>query len=268
MKRIATLIYGISCYAVFIATFLYAIGFVGNLIVPKSIDSVPTVSLGTALFINTLLLAVFVAQHSLMARPSFKRAWMEVVPEAAERSTYVLFSSLALILTFALWQPMGTVIWDIDNSLARLALHTAFAFGWLLLFANTFSTSHFDLFGLRQTWCYARGVDYTAPVVKKPIFARFVLHRSYAGWIIAFWSTATMTIAHLLFAVVTTLYILIVIQLEEHYPESGIANSMALSACSTNKRCRSISRFISSSDSAKPGSCRVSAHTGSPVISK
>jgi protein-S-isoprenylcysteine O-methyltransferase Ste14 len=219
MKRIATLIYGISCYAVFIATFLYAIGFVGNLIVPKSIDSVPTVSLGTALFINTLLLAVFAAQHSLMARPFFKRVWIEVVPEAAERSTYVLFSSLALILTFSLWQPIGAVIWDIDNSWARTVLNVAFGAGWALLFASSFAINHFDRFGLRQTWCYARGVDYEPPVSKQAILHRVVRHPSYVGWAIVFWSTPTMTIAHLFFAVVTTLYILIAIQLEEHDSE-------------------------------------------------
>ena len=216
MKRFITLTYGIFCYALFFATFLYAIGFIGNLIVPKSIDSVPTVSLGAALFINTLLLTVFALQHSIMARPFFKRAWTRIVPVAAERSTYVLFSSLALILLFALWQPMGGVIWDIDNAMARNALHVAYGFGWALVLASTFAIDHFDLFGLRQTWRFARGVRYEPPVFKQPILYRIVRHPLYVGWIVVFWSTPTMTVAHLFFAVVTTLYILIAIQLEEH----------------------------------------------------
>ena len=216
MKRFFTLMYGIFCYALFFATFLYAIGFIGNLIVPKSIDSVPTVSLGTALFINTLLLMVFALQHSIMARPFFKRAWTRIVPIASERSTYVLFSSLALILLFALWQPMGGVIWDVDNSMARNALHIVYGFGWALVLASTFAIDHFDLFGLRQTWRYARGIDYEPPVFKQPILYRIVRHPLYVGWIVVFWATPTMTIAHLFFAVVTTLYILIAIQLEEH----------------------------------------------------
>jgi protein-S-isoprenylcysteine O-methyltransferase Ste14 len=151
MKRFAMLTYGVICYAVFFATFLYAIGFIGNLIVPKSIDSVPTASLGMALLVNTLLLVVFAVQHSVMARPWFKRAWTRIVPEAAERSTYVLFSSLALILLFALWQPMGGIVWAAQSEAARIALFTAYGFGWALVLASTFAIDHFDLFGLRQT---------------------------------------------------------------------------------------------------------------------
>ena len=216
MKRFATLVYGVTCYAVFFATFLYAIGFIGNLIVPKSIDSVPTVSLGTALFINTLLLVVFAVQHSLMARPFFKRAWKQIVPEACERSTYVLFSSLALILLFALWQPMGGIVWDLSNSALRNAMYVAYGFGWVLVLASTFSIDHFDLFGLRQTWRYARGMEYQPPVFKQPILYRIVRHPLYVGWFFVFWSTPTMTIAHLFFAIATTVYTLIAIQLEEH----------------------------------------------------
>jgi protein-S-isoprenylcysteine O-methyltransferase Ste14 len=215
MKRLATLSYGIVCYAIFFATFLYAIGFIGNLIVPKSIDSVPAVSLGTALFINTLLLTVFALQHSIMARPFFKRAWTKVIPAEAERSTYVLFSSLALILLFVLWEPMGGVVWNIQDSSARMALHIAYSFGWALVLASTFAIDHFDLFGLRQTWRFARGVKYEPPVFKQPILYRIVRHPLYVGWTFVFWATPTMTIAHLFFAVVTTLYILIAIQLEE-----------------------------------------------------
>lgn len=215
MKRIAVLTYGVICYALFFATFLYAIGFIGNLIVPKSIDSVPSVSLSTALFINTLLLAVFAVQHSLMARPFFKRAWTKIVPEPTERSTYVLFSSLALILLFALWEPMGGVIWDVQSTSAEVALYAGYAFGWLLVLVSTFAIDHFDLFGLRQTWRYARGVEYQPPVFKQPVLYRIVRHPLYVGWIVVMWSTPTMTVAHLFFALVSTIYMLIAIQLEE-----------------------------------------------------
>jgi len=216
MKRFATLTYGIFSYAVFFATFLYAIGFIGNLIVPKSIDSVPTSSLGTALFINTLLLLVFAVQHSVMARPWFKRAWTRIVPVEAERSTYVLFSSLALILLFVLWQPMGGIIWNAHSEAARIALHVAYGFGWALVLASTFAIDHFDLFGLRQTWRAARGVAYEPPVFVQPILYRIVRHPLYVGWIFVMWATPTMTIAHLFFAAITTLYILVAIQFEEH----------------------------------------------------
>ena len=216
MKRAAILIYGIACYAVFFATFLYAIGFIGNLIVPKSIDSVPIVGMGTALFINALLLAVFAVQHSLMARPFFKRAWTRIIPVAAERSTYVLFSSLALILLFALWQPMGGLIWDFQTAMARNGMYIAYGFGWALVLVSTFAIDHFDLFGLRQTWRYARGVEYEPPVFKQPILYRIVRHPLYVGWLFVMWATPTMTIAHMFFAVVSTLYILVAIQLEEH----------------------------------------------------
>lgn len=215
MKRIAVILYGLVCYALFLATFLYAIGFIGNLIVPKSIDSVPTVSFGTALFVNTLLLAVFAIQHSVMARPFFKRAWTRIVPEPIERSTYVLFSSLALILLFALWQPMGGIIWDAQGQFAESLIHAAYAFGWLLVLASTFSIDHFDLFGLRQTWCFAFGIAYRPPDFRQPVLYRIVRHPLYVGWIIVMWSTPTMTVAHLFFALVTTIYILVGIQLEE-----------------------------------------------------
>ncbi|MEO0996628.1 MAG: isoprenylcysteine carboxylmethyltransferase family protein, partial [Pseudomonadota bacterium] len=142
-KRAAMLSYGVICYAVFFATFLYAIGFIGNLIVPKSIDSIPTLPVGMALFINTLLLTVFALQHSVMARPFFKRAWTKIVPVAAERSTYVLFSSLALILLFALWQPIGGVVWSLTSTPAQIAMYTAYGLGWALVLASTFAIDHF-----------------------------------------------------------------------------------------------------------------------------
>ncbi len=216
MKRLSVLIYGLLCYAVFLATFVYAIGFIGNLIVPKSIDSVPEAPLGTALFINVLLLAVFAVQHSLMARPFFKRWWTRIVPPAAERSTYVLFSSLALILVFALWEPMGGVIWSIASPSGRAAAFGAYAFGWLLVLFSTCAINHFDLFGLRQTWHYFRGREAGPLAFVQPWIYRVVRHPLYVGWFFVMWATPTMTVAHLVFAVACSVYMLIGIQLEEN----------------------------------------------------
>lgn len=215
MKRLSMFIYGLFCYATFFGTFLYSIGFIGNLIVPKSIDSVPHVPMGTALFINLLLLGVFAVQHSLMARPFFKRWWTRIVPPAAERSTYVLFSSLALILLYGLWEPMGGVIWNIRQPVLKWLLYGGYAFGWGLVLFSTYAINHFDLFGLRQTWLYARGRGYEPLVFVQPWIYRVVRHPLYVGWIFVMWATPTMTIAHLVFALATTAYILIGIQLEE-----------------------------------------------------
>ena len=216
MKRLIVLFYGVFSYAVFFATFLYAIGFIGNLIVPKSIDSVPEAPLGTALFINLLLLGVFAVQHSLMARPFFKRWWTQFVPPAAERSTYVLFSSLALILLFALWEPMGGMIWSVESTAGLWVAYGAYAFGWLLLLYSTFAINHFDLFGLRQTWAYARGREPEPLSFVQPWLYRIVRHPLYIGWLFIMWATPTMTIAHLVFALGSTIYILVAIQFEEH----------------------------------------------------
>jgi len=215
MKRLLMLLYGVACYAIFFATFLYAIGFVGGIVVPKSIDSAPLSGLGTAVAVDLLLLAVFALQHSVMARPGFKRLWTRVVPEAAERSTYVLLSSLALILLFWQWQPMGLVVWHVDNELGRELLYAGFLFGWGLVLVSTFLINHFDLFGLRQVWLYFRGRPYTALPFKTPGPYRLVRHPLYVGWFFAFWCAPTMTAAHLVFALMTTAYILIAIQLEE-----------------------------------------------------
>ncbi len=216
MKRLSVFIYGVFCYAVFFATFLYAIGFIGNLIVPKSIDSVPQAPLGTALFVNLMLLGVFAVQHSLMARPFFKAWWTQIVPPAAERSTYVLFSSLALILLFALWEPMGGVIWSVESSVGQWMAYGAYAFGWCLVLFSTCAINHFDLFGLRQTWAYACGREAGPLEFKQPWIYRIVRHPLYVGWFFVMWATPTMTVAHLVFALATSIYILIGIQLEEH----------------------------------------------------
>jgi methanethiol S-methyltransferase len=215
MSRLVVFAYGVVAYGVFFVTYLYAAGFVGNLIVPKSLDSAPTAPLGTALLINLALLGLFAVQHSVMARPWFKRALLRVLPQAAERSTYVLASSLALILLFWQWSPLGGVIWEIDNPTGRAVMYGAFGFGFLLVLYTTFLINHFDLFGLRQVWLYLIGRDYTSLNFVTPGPYRLIRHPLYLGWFFAFWATPTMTATHLLFAVMTTGYILVAIQLEE-----------------------------------------------------
>jgi protein-S-isoprenylcysteine O-methyltransferase Ste14 len=214
MGRIIAFVYGVVSYAIFFATFLYAVGFVGNL-VPQGMDAPPVSPLGTSLLINLGLLGLFAVQHSVMARPAFKRLWTRVVPEPVERSTYVLASSLALILLFWQWRPLGGVVWDIQNPVGRALMHAGFAFGWGLVLLTTFLINHFDLFGLRQVWLHLRGRPYQPLPFKTPALYRVVRHPLYVGWFFAFWSTPTMTATHLLFAVMTTAYILIAIQLEE-----------------------------------------------------
>ncbi|WP_146907161.1 methanethiol S-methyltransferase [Arenimonas daejeonensis] len=216
MQRFLILLYGVVSYAIFFATFCYAAGFVGNLFVPRSMDSAAIVPLGQALLVNLGLLAAFAVQHSVMARPAFKRWWTQFVPEAAERSTYVLFSSLALIALFWFWQPMGGVVWDIDEPFARGVMHGLFAFGWLLVLVSTFLINHFDLFGLRQVWLNFRGIPYKPLKFGTPGPYRLVRHPLYLGWLFAFWATPTMTVAHLMvFALMTTAYIFVAIQFEE-----------------------------------------------------
>jgi protein-S-isoprenylcysteine O-methyltransferase Ste14 len=215
MSRLVVFAYGVAAYGVFFVTYLYAAGFVGNLIVPKSLDSAPTAPFGTALLINLGLLGLFAVQHSVMARPWFKRALLRVLPQAAERSTYVLASSLALILLFWQWSPLGGVIWEIENPTGRAVMYGAFGFGFLLVLYTTFLINHFDLFGLRQVWLYLIGRDYTSLTFVTPGPYRLIRHPLYLGWFFAFWATPTMTATHLLFAVMTTGYILVAIQLEE-----------------------------------------------------
>ncbi|HJY39764.1 MAG TPA: hypothetical protein VJ303_00965 [Steroidobacteraceae bacterium] len=214
-KRLSIFVYGVLSYAVFFATYLYAIGFVGNLWVPKSMDSVREVPFTTALLIDLGLLGLFAIQHSVMARPAFKRWWTGIVPAAAERSTYVLFSSLALIAMFIYWQPLGGVVWNVTAPTAKAVLYAAFAFGWGLVLVSTFLINHFDLFGLRQVWLELLGKPYTQLQFGTPLFYRYVRHPLYLGWFFAFWATPTMTVTHLVFAIATSAYILIAIQLEE-----------------------------------------------------
>ena len=215
MKRLLIFVYGVVCYIVFFATFLYAIGFIGNFAVPKSMDSARDAPLMAALLTNLGLLALFALQHSVMARPAFKRWWTRIVPESAERSTYTLLSSLALIVLFAFWQPMGGVVYQVTSPIGQTALYAAFAFGWGLLLYSTFLINHFDLFGLRQVWLQLLNRPYTPISFRTPTLYRYVRHPLYVGWLFIFWATPSMTLAHLLFAIGTSAYILIAIQLEE-----------------------------------------------------
>ena len=215
-KRILYFAYGVSCYAVFFATFLYALAFVGNCPKIPSLDGPRTGSLGLGIAVDAALLGLFALQHSLMARPWFKQKWTRVVPPVLERSTYVLFSSLALILLFWQWRPLGGVVWSVEDPLARGVIWALFGFGWGLVLVATFLINHFDLFGLRQVWLFLRGVPYTRLRFGTPGPYRMVRHPLYVGWLFAFWMAPTMTLAHLLFAIATTGYILIAIRLEEH----------------------------------------------------
>jgi len=214
-KRILVFAYGAFCYALFLATFVYAIGFVGGFGVPTSLDGVARDPLGKALLIDLSLLTLFALQHSVMARRWFKEWLIRSVPQPLERSTYVLFSSLALILLFWQWRPLGGVVWQVSDPAGVLTLRALFVFGWGLVLAATFLINHFDLFGLRQVWLVLRGRAYTRLPFGTPGPYKLVRHPLYVGWLFAFWMTPTMTSAHLLFAVATTGYILIAIQLEE-----------------------------------------------------
>jgi methanethiol S-methyltransferase len=215
VSRITAFLYGVACYLVFFATFLYAIGFLGNFGVPKSIDSGPQSPFTQALAINSALLGLFALQHSIMARQWFKAAWTRIVPKPVERSTYVLFSSAALFLLFWKWQPMGGVIWNVGSPSGRVALNVLYAVGWLTVLATTFLINHFDLFGLRQVWLHLRGRAYTSLGFRTPGPYRYVRHPLYVGWLLMFWATSVMTSAHLVFAITTTAYILVAIQFEE-----------------------------------------------------
>ena len=215
MKRPLILLYGIACYAVFLAVVLYAAGFIGNFAVPKTMDSPRDVGIWTALAVNLGLLALFAVQHSVMARPAFKRWWTRRIPQAAERSTYVLFSSLALVLLFWFWQPMGGTVWAVTAPAAVATIHVLYALGWVLLLYSTFLINHFDLFGLRQVWLYARGKAYTGLSFNTPWLYQQVRHPLYVGWLIIFWAAPVMSVAHTLFALLTTAYILVAVQLEE-----------------------------------------------------
>jgi methanethiol S-methyltransferase len=214
------MLYGIVAYVIFFATFLYMVGFVGNLIVPKSIDvglpfGAAEVPQAAALLINAALISVFALQHSVMARPAFKRWWTRFVPKALERSTYVLLASAALILLFMQWRPMATpVVWRVDGA-AAMALVAVHWTGWGVLLASTFLLDHFELFGLKQVFMRLVGREAPAPVFRTPLFYRRVRHPIYLGFLLAFWAAPVMTAGHLLFTAGMSIYILIGIWFEE-----------------------------------------------------
>ena len=215
MSRFIALLYGLVSYLAFFVTILYAIGFVSGLVVPKTIDSGPVVPTTEALIVNLLLMSIFAVQHSVMARKEFKAWWTQFVPKSVERSTYVLFSSLALMLLFWQWRAMPAVIWQIDNLPVVGAMLGLSLVGWVIVFTSTFLINHFELFGLYQVASNLTGRELPAPRFRTPLYYNFVRHPIYLGFIIAFWATATMTVGHLLFAAVTTAYILVGIMLEE-----------------------------------------------------
>jgi protein-S-isoprenylcysteine O-methyltransferase Ste14 len=206
--------YGGVSYLIFLATFLYAIAFVGGFWVPTQLDGAGTLT-AAALAVNCLLLTAFAVQHSVMARRWFKERWTRIVPTTVERSTYVLFASLALLQLFWQWRPVGIQIWSVDDVSARVFLWTLFASGWAIVLVVTFLINHFDLFGLRQVWLPLIGKPYTTIEFRTPLPYRYVRHPLYFGFLLAFWSTPSMTVAHLLFAIATTAYIVLAIQFEE-----------------------------------------------------
>lgn len=216
MAQVLTLVYGSFAYAVFLGAFLYAIGFVGNIVVPKSIDSGATFPLMETLVTNVLLLTLFAVQHSVMARPAFKRVWTRIVPKQVERSTYVLLSSAILLLLFWQWRPIPELVWDTRSTMLGALLLGVFGVGWLIVLLSTFMINHFDLFGLRQVALYFQRKPYVPVSFVTRGLYKVVRHPIMLGFLIAFWATPAMSRGHLLFAVVTTAYILVALQLEEH----------------------------------------------------
>ncbi len=215
MRRFLAFAYGLVCYLIFFLSFLYAIGFVANAGVPKSIDSGAAGAFWSSLLINGALLGLFALQHSGMARPGFKKWWTKIVPAPIERSTYVLFSSLALLLLYWLWQPMPAVVWNVEAEAGRILLWTLYGLGWGLVLVSTFMISHAHLFGVKQVHDFLKGREQWEPGFQTPSLYRYLRHPIMAGFLIAFWATPRMTVGHLVFALATTGYILVALQLEE-----------------------------------------------------
>jgi len=221
-KRTLTLGYGVLAYLLFFGVFNYAIMFIGNIMVTPSLDSIGDSNLSLALLINIGLLTAFALQHSIMARPAFKRAWTKFIPKSAERSTYVLASTLMLGGIVYFWQPLGGVLWQVTHPVAVSILYGLFAIGWGILFLASFQINHFDLFGLRQVWLYFRGKPYTQLEFKTPWLYRHMRHPLYVGLMIGLWAAPTMTVAHLVFALLCTAYIFVGTKLEEKDLENAL----------------------------------------------
>lgn len=215
MGRFVALVYGLVSYLIFFVTFLYAIGFVTDLIVPKTIDSGAVTPFAEAVIVNLVLMSVFAIQHSVMARQGFKQWWTQFVPRSVERSTFVLFASLALILLYWQWRPIPTIMWSIANPNVALAVTALSLVGWFVVLLSTFLINHFELFGLHQVYSNFMGREMPTPSFHEPLFYRFVRHPIYLGFIIAFWAAPVMTVGHLLFSAVTTAYMLVAIVFEE-----------------------------------------------------
>ena len=216
MSRTLSLLFAIVCYAIFFATFLYLIAFVGDLpFAPRTVDRGPEAALAVAILVDVALIAIFGLQHSIMARQGFKRAWTRFVPHHLERSVYVIAASLALMLMFALWRPIPITVWDATGTVLDLPLWVLFAVGWLIVLLSTFLINHFELFGLQQAWLHLRGREASAPQLHQPLFYKWVAHPLYAGFILAFFAAPEMSVGHLLFAAGMSVYILIAIGYEE-----------------------------------------------------
>lgn len=220
MKRLLVLLYGLACYSLFLGVFLYAVGFVGGFLTPTRLDAPmeypDRVAFLSAVLIDLLLVLLFAVQHSVMARPGFKVWLARWVPQPVERSTYVLATNCVLMLLFWQWRPLGGIVWNVQSSIGQIVLWLLFAKGWLTVLITTYLINHFDLFGLRQVWLSFRGVPYTPLPFVTPGPYRLVRHPLYVGWLMAFWATPTMTVAHLVFSLAMTAYILVAIRLEEH----------------------------------------------------
>ena len=222
IKKSLTLIYGIASYLLFVVVFGYTILFIGNILVTPSLDTVGDGDLIKSLIIDVGLLTIFALQHSIMARPAFKNLWTKEIPKQIERSTYVLVSSILLGCVVSFWQPLGGVVWEVKNPMAIAAIYLVFALGWAILFLASFQQNHFDLFGLRQVWLAFLGKTYTYLPFKTPFLYKFMRHPLYVGMMMGLWAAPTMTAAHLLFALLSTGYIIVGAILEEKDLEKAL----------------------------------------------